>query len=170
MDELQQKYFVGVRYQNVTKLCPPFGRCIGAKRFMWVRQSSPLSYLHILLICLCNTSCLEPGQDNVYTIFLKENVCSGYSLVAALSNVNDSFTLTQCPTVTLEERSKRRNFGRITPNFGLFQWIRRHFWCLTDGRWKLSLFKSIRIRSSNMKSSLSGSTCIILTAKSSTET
>ena len=35
----------------------------------------------------------------------------------------------QCPTVTLEERSKRRNFGRITPNFGLFQWIRRHFWC-----------------------------------------
>ena len=121
VDELQQKYFVGVRYQNVTKLCPPFGRYIGAKRFMWVRQSSPLSYLHILLICLCKTSCLEPGQDNVYTIFLKENVCSGYSLVAALSNVNDSFTLTQCPTVTLEERSKRRNFGRITPNFGLFQ-------------------------------------------------
>ena len=37
--------------------------------------------------------------------------------------------VSQCPTVTLEERSKRRNFGRITPNFGLFQWIRRHFWC-----------------------------------------
>ena len=37
--------------------------------------------------------------------------------------------ISQCPTVTLEERSKRRNFGRITPNFGLFQWIRRHFGC-----------------------------------------
>ena len=28
-------------------------------------------------------------------LFLKENVCSGYSLEAALSNVNDSFTLSR---------------------------------------------------------------------------
>ena len=28
-------------------------------------------------------------------LFLKENVCSGYSLVAALSNVNDSLTLSR---------------------------------------------------------------------------
>ena len=27
-----------------------------------------------------------------YFLFFKENVCSGYSLEAALSNVNDSFT------------------------------------------------------------------------------
>ena len=37
------------------------------------------------------------GTRTMYTqraifLFLKENVCSGYSLVAALSNVNDSFT------------------------------------------------------------------------------
>ena len=44
-------------------------------------------------------------------------------------SVRYSVYISQCPTVTLEERSKRRNFGRITPNFGLFQWIRRHFWC-----------------------------------------
>ena len=45
------------------------------------------------------------------------------------TNTYGNRLVTQCPTVTLEERSKRRNFGRITPNFGLFQWIRRHFWC-----------------------------------------
>ena len=28
-------------------------------------------------------------------LFLKENVCCGYSLEAALSNVNDSFTLSK---------------------------------------------------------------------------
>ena len=49
--------------------------------------------------------------------------CSG------LSAVCDCGISSQCPTVTLEERSKRQNFSRITPNFGLFQWIRRHFWC-----------------------------------------
>ena len=30
-----------------------------------------------------------------YFLFLEENVCSGYSLEAALSNVNDSFTLSR---------------------------------------------------------------------------
>ena len=30
-----------------------------------------------------------------YFLFLKENVCSGYSLEAVLSNVNDSFTLSR---------------------------------------------------------------------------
>ena len=35
--------------------------------------------------------------------------------------------LSQRPTVTLEKRSKRRTLGHFTPNFGLFQWIRRPF-------------------------------------------
>ena len=38
----QAKCFVGVRYQNVTKLCPPIARCIGPKRLMWMYQSPPL--------------------------------------------------------------------------------------------------------------------------------
>ena len=33
-------------------------------------------------------------QSTIF-LFLKENVCSGYSLEAALSNVNDSFTLSR---------------------------------------------------------------------------
>ena len=60
---IKQKCFVGVRYQNVTKLCPFFARCIGSKRFMWMRQPPPLPILHILLIYLCNTNCLEPGES-----------------------------------------------------------------------------------------------------------
>ena len=52
------------------------------------------------LIYLCNTNCLEPGQDQwipkaLLILYLEENVCSGYSLGAALSNVNDSFTLSR---------------------------------------------------------------------------
>ena len=79
--------------------------------------------------------------------------------------------LPQRPTVTLKERSKRRNLGHFTPNFGIFQWIPRHFllfWRTVDRKYRF--FKNIRIRQSNMKSSLSGSTCILLTAKSSTVT
>ena len=33
--------------------------------------------------------------QSVFFLFLKENVCSGYPLEAALSNVNDSFTLSR---------------------------------------------------------------------------
>ena len=35
------------------------------------------------------------GYTKRYFLFLKENVCSGYSYEAALSNVNDSFTLSR---------------------------------------------------------------------------
>ena len=33
--------------------------------------------------------------ESAIFLFLKENVCSGYSLEAALSSVNDSFTLSR---------------------------------------------------------------------------
>ena len=42
-------------------------------------------------------------QSTIY-LFLKVNVCSGYSLEAAPSNVNDSFTLSR-----LMERPKTRD-------------------------------------------------------------
>ena len=58
-------------------------------------QSPPLPYLHIFLAVTCIyifaiQKCLEPGQDTKSAIFLflKENVCNGYSLEAALSSVN----------------------------------------------------------------------------------
>ena len=62
---------------------------------------SPYFFRCHLLIYLCNTNCLEPGQAQWIPKFLKENVCSGYSLEAALSNENDSFTLSR-----LMKRSK----------------------------------------------------------------
>ena len=108
MDELPQnksskKSFVGVRYQNVTKLRPLSARCIGSKRFMWMCQSPSLSYLNIprLSLSLANISLLyKPlgtrsrpmDTKKRYFLFFKENVCSGYSLEATLSNLNDSFT------------------------------------------------------------------------------
>ena len=65
VDELQHKCFVGVRFQNVTKVCPIF-----AEEFhvdVPVPTTSLSSYFlgcHLsLLIYLCNTNCLEPGQD-----------------------------------------------------------------------------------------------------------
>ena len=47
-------------------------------------------------------------------LFLKENVCSGYSLAAVLSNVNDSFTLNR-----LMKRPKHVVIGHVmsTHNF-----------------------------------------------------
>ena len=43
---------------NVTKLCPPFARCIGSKRLMWMCQSPLLPYLNIprLSLSLANIS------------------------------------------------------------------------------------------------------------------
>ena len=99
---IKQKCFVGVRYQNVTKLCPLFARCIGSKRFMWMCQSPPFLFLHIPRFSLANISLQykllrtkNNGYPTRFFLFLKENVCSGYSLEAALSNVNDSFTLSR---------------------------------------------------------------------------
>ena len=71
-----------------------------------------------LLIYLCNTNFSDTGQDQWIPkalLFLKVNVCSGYSLEAALSNVNDSFTLSR-----LMKRSKtfcypaRDEYSQIT--------------------------------------------------------
>ena len=93
--------FCGVRYQNVTKLCPPFARCIGSKRFMWMCQSPSLPYLNIPRLSLANislqykllgTRSRPMDTKKRYFLFFKENVCSGYSLEAALCNVNASFT------------------------------------------------------------------------------
>ena len=53
---IKQKCFVGVRYQNVTKLCPLFARNIGSKRFTWMCQSPPLPYLYISRLALANIS------------------------------------------------------------------------------------------------------------------
>ena len=88
---------------NVTKLCPTFARCIGSKRFMWMCQSPLLPYLNIprLSLSLANislqykllgTRSRPMDTKKRYYLFFKENVCSGYSLKEALSNVNDSFT------------------------------------------------------------------------------
>ena len=96
----QAKCFVGVRYQNVTKLCPPFARCIGSKRFVWI--CFPIFiYLRLFLpnislqYKLFRTSSRPMDTQSAIFLFLKEKVCSGYSLEAALSNVNDSFTLSR---------------------------------------------------------------------------
>ena len=99
----QAKMFVGVRYQNVTKLCSPFARCIGSKRFIWMCQSQSLLYLHILRLSLSlanislqyqlhGTRSRPMDTKKRYFLCFKENFCSGYSLEAALSNINDSFT------------------------------------------------------------------------------
>ena len=100
----QAKCFVGVRYQNVMKICPLFARCIRSKRLMWMYQSPPLLYLHmsrlslaiISLQCkLFRTRSRPMDTQNAVFFFLKENVCRRNSLGAALSNVNDSFTLSR---------------------------------------------------------------------------
>ena len=99
----QAKMFCWRSISNVTKLCPPFARCIGSKRFMWMCQSPLLPYLHIprLSLSLANislqykllgTRSRPMDTKKRYYLFFKENVCSGYSLEAALSNVNDRFT------------------------------------------------------------------------------
>ena len=49
----QANCFVGVRYQNVIKLCPPFARFIGSKRFMGMCHPPPLPYLHISSVVTC---------------------------------------------------------------------------------------------------------------------
>ena len=88
----------------MTKLCPPFARCIGSKRFIWMCQSPSLPYFHILRLSLslvnnislqCQLLGTRPRPIDTkmrYFLFFKENFCSGYSLEAALSNMNDSFT------------------------------------------------------------------------------
>ena len=67
-------------------------------------QSPSLPYLHIPRLSLANISLQyrllgtrsRPMETKkLYFLFFKENVCSGYSLEAALSNVNDSFTLSR---------------------------------------------------------------------------
>ena len=131
-----EKCFVGVRYQNVTKLCPPFARFI--HHFpIFIFPRLPLSNISLQYKLLgtraefnnasafkrslywCQalhitnkdryqlTSARRPlallnspqvktnGYPKRSFLFLKENVCSGYSLEAALSNVNDSFTLSR---------------------------------------------------------------------------
>ena len=70
---------------------------------MWMCQSLSLPYLNIprLSLSLANislqyklhgTRSRPMDTKKRYFLFFKENVCSGYSLEAALSNVNDSFT------------------------------------------------------------------------------
>ena len=64
---IKQECFVGVQYQSVIKLCPPFARYIGSKIFleMPVPTTSLSSYFigcH-LRIYLFNTNYLESGQD-----------------------------------------------------------------------------------------------------------
>ena len=44
---------------------------------------------------LFRTRSIPMNTQSAFFLFLKENVCSGYSLEAALSNVNDSFTLSR---------------------------------------------------------------------------
>ena len=52
----------------------------------------------LLVIYLCNTNCLETGQDQrihkaLFSYFSMKMFAVGYSLEAALSNVNGNFTL-----------------------------------------------------------------------------
>ena len=124
---IKPNVLLGFRYQNVTILCPPFAR--------WIRVDVPVPTTSLsshfigwhLLIYLCNTNGLEPGQDQwkpkaLFFLFLKENVCSGYSLEPALSNVNDSFTHSR-----LIQRPKQ--FGRhvmSTHNLRFFREIYRN--------------------------------------------
>ena len=100
MDELPQnissKMFVGVRYQNVTKLCPPFARCIRSKGFVWI--CFPIFiFLRLFLpnislqYKLFRASSRPMDTQSAIFLFHKENVFSGYSL----SNVNGSFTLSR---------------------------------------------------------------------------
>ena len=83
----------------MTKLCPPIARCIGSKRFMWISQSRPLLYLHIPRLSLANRSLLykllgtRSRQMDIQRAL--SYLSSGYSLEAALSNVDDSFTLSR---------------------------------------------------------------------------
>ena len=67
----QAKMFCWRSISNVTKLCPLFAGCTGSKRFVWMCHSPPLPYLHILLIYLYNTNCLEPGES-----CLMQAICS----------------------------------------------------------------------------------------------
>ena len=94
--------FFGVRYQKVIN--PLFARYIGSKRLMWMYQSPPLPYLHIPRLSLANISLQSKlfrtrsrpmDTQSAIFLFLKENVCRRYSLEAALSNVNDSFTISR---------------------------------------------------------------------------
>ena len=80
---------------------------IGSKRFMWMCQSPTLPYLHSSSVVTCCKTCISlqyklfrtrsrpMDTQSAFFLFLKENVCSGYSLEAALSNLNDSFTLSR---------------------------------------------------------------------------
>ena len=66
-------------------------------------------------------------------LFLKENVCSGYSLVAALSNVNDSFTLSRSikrpqardeyPQLIFFCEIYRKRFNNSTSNSDIIQML-----------------------------------------------
>ena len=54
---------------------------------------------HLLIYIFAIQTAWNQVKTNGYPkrsfLFLKENVCSGYSLEAALSNVNDIFTLSR---------------------------------------------------------------------------
>ena len=66
-------------------------------------QSPPLPYLYISLVAakisLQYTTAWNQVKTNGYPkryfLFLKDKCCSGYSLEAAFSNVNGSFTLSR---------------------------------------------------------------------------
>ena len=94
---IKQECCVGVRYQNVTKLCPPSDIYIGSKIHLDVPvPTTSISSYFIgchLRIYLCNTNYLESGQGQwIPKALFFFIVCCVYSLEAAFSNVNDSFT------------------------------------------------------------------------------
>ena len=96
------------------------------QRFMWMCQFPPLHYLHILRLSLANislqykllgTRSRPMDTKKRYFLFFKENVCSGYSLEAALSNVNDSFTLSR-----LMKRPKHFVIRHVMSTHNIFSW------------------------------------------------
>ena len=100
----QAKYFVGVRYQNVIN-CALLSLDASDQRDSCGR-ASPHHFLIFIVprLSLANialqyklfrTRSRPMDTQRAIFLFLKENVCSGYSLEAALSNVNDSFTLSR---------------------------------------------------------------------------
>ena len=98
----QAKCFVGVRYQNMIEyaLLSLYASdqrdscgCASPHHFpifIFPRLSLAIISLQYKLF---RTRSGPMDTQSAFFIFLKENVCSGYSLEAALSNVNDSFTL-----------------------------------------------------------------------------
>ena len=93
---IKQKCFVGVRYQNVTKLCPLFAKEIHVDvpvPTIFPRLS--LANISLQYKLLQWNQVKTNGYPKRFLSFLKENVCSGYSLEAVLSNENNCFTLSR---------------------------------------------------------------------------